>query len=622
MIMKIKKYILGLSVAVLGVLSSCNTDVEGPLYQGTSEHVSFDAASLSVSVSSDESSVTIPVVINRGILKEASTYTFTAVASEDGIFSNDAVEGRISFAEGQNTVIVNVVASNLEKEQTYVYTLTLSDEAKATADVVTGVVQNTECVITVKREGDWTAWEEWNSAKTADYYYSGSFFDGDDPNLNFTYRQSELDENRYQFRLEHWGNDTEFIMDYDKNTGRITCAPQYSGYTYTGYGAVMVTDLATMKGILGIAASAEDYGSFDEEQGIITIPLVYYIPDFNNYIFGYDPEYVYIDGYTRADLSSSLTYAGILINPQGEVLALGKLKLGADVQKALALVVSADDDADAVADALAAGELEGISVKDGDIQVPIGEDLSGDLQLVVAVVNDDAVASYASVFFEYYAGGASPWKSLGKGLYTEGLVSDAFGLDALTYEVEIKENTENPGLYRLIDPYGSAWEYASYNNATPCEYLEVNATDPTAVYILPQMIGVNLDGANLGLASMGGYYLSSGEATIEDLKTYGMMGTNDNGVITFPTFTSGDDPEAEDFYTYQGILYYGENSYDGINNMKIVLPEAVTASLRARVKATKFANNMRCFRARLNEIKSTKTKHINKLSFIKAKFRK
>lgn len=620
--MKIKKYILGLFVTVIGIFSSCNTDVEGPLYNGTLEHVSFDASALNVSVSSDESSVSIPVVINRGVLQNASTFSFTAEASEDGIFSNDAVDGRISFAEGQNTVVINVTAQNLEKEQTYVYTLTLSDEAKATADVVTGVKQNTTCVIKVMREGNWTAWDKWNSTGTADYYYSGSFFSGDDPNLNFTYRKNELDENRYQFKLEHWGNDVELILDYNKSTGRVTCAPQYAGYTYSAYGPVTVTDLANMKEIKGFPVEAEDYGSFDEEQGIITIPLAYYLPDFNNYIFGYDPEYIYIDGYTRADLSSSVSYAGVLIDPQGSIFALGKLKLGADVEKALAIVVSADDDASAVADALAAGELEGVSVKDGDIQVPIAEDLSGDLQLVVAVINNDEVASFASVLFEYYRGGSSPWQSLGMGLYTEGVVSDGFGLDALTYEVEIKENTEHPGLYRLMNPYGSAWGYASENKTTPCEYIEVNATDPSAVYILPQMIGVNLDGKDLGFATMGGYYLSSGQATVEELKTYDLLGTNDNGFITFPTFTSGDDSEAEDFYTYQGIFYYGDDAYDGINGMQIVLPEAVNGSIRARVKATRFANSMRRFRARLGKARNVRTKHVNRISLAKVKFRR
>jgi hypothetical protein len=131
--MKINKYILGLAVAVLGGLSSCNTDAEGTLYNSDLEHVSFDGASTSVSLSVDESSTTIPVTINRGVVDNASTITFKAVASKEGIFSNDA-NGTVTFAPGQNTATFNVKAANLEKDQSYTYTLSLSDAAIATAD--------------------------------------------------------------------------------------------------------------------------------------------------------------------------------------------------------------------------------------------------------------------------------------------------------------------------------------------------------------------------------------------------------------------------------------------------------------------------------------------------------
>ena len=66
--MKINKYILGLAVAVMGGFSSCNTDVEGSIYNSDLEHVSFDGGSTSVSVSVDETTATIPVTINRGVV--------------------------------------------------------------------------------------------------------------------------------------------------------------------------------------------------------------------------------------------------------------------------------------------------------------------------------------------------------------------------------------------------------------------------------------------------------------------------------------------------------------------------------------------------------------------------
>jgi hypothetical protein len=73
-----------------------------------------------------------------------------------------------------------------------------------------------------------------------------------------------------------------------------------------------------------------------------------------------------------------------------------------------AIVMSQDDDADAVADALASGELEGIDVEAGRIEIPIAEGLEGKLQMIVVVIADGAAQSVATANFEYYGGG-NPW---------------------------------------------------------------------------------------------------------------------------------------------------------------------------------------------------------------------
>lgn len=602
--MRIKRYILGLAAGALGIFSACNTDVEGPLYNGTFEHVSFDGTSMNVSVGSDETEVTIPVTINRGVLKNASTITFTTEASEEGIFSNDA-NGVITFAEGQNTATVNVTAKNLEKEQTYIYKLILSDEAVATADTITGVDQNIEYVIKVTREGDWTAWQKWNSTGTADFMYSGSLFSGDDPNLNFTYRQSALDSNRYQFRLEHWGYDVELILDYDKTTGIVSCAPQYSGYT-ASYGDVMVSDL----GHYMESEDPEDYGTFDEEQGIISIPLIYYV---DAGYYGYDMEYIYIDGYARADLSSALTYSGILIDPQGNVFAMGNLKLGADVEKAVALVVPADADASAVADALAAGEVEGTNVAEGNIQVPIEEGLSGKLQIVVAVINGDAVGSFASVIFEYYAAGGNPWKSIGTGIYTDDFVVPFFGYedeetgdfvayDPYSYQVEVEENTETPGLLRIKNAYAPVAE--AFGEEGGEKDLVIHAENPDAVYFLTQPIGIDFGYGEFSIASYGGddieYFADKYGATAEQvIEAYPEdFGTLKDGVITLANIPRTDaegnpklDGEGNPI-CFQGFIYDDEGGYYAATNcaFKLVLPSA-SADVREKAKRLAAARN-------------------------------
>lgn len=600
--MKINKYLLGLAAIVLGGFSSCNTDVDGTIYNSNLEHVSFDIASTSVSVSVDETSATIPVTINRGVVANASTITFTAEASEDGIFSNDA-NGAVSFAPGQSTATFNVTAANLEKEQSYTYVLTLSDAAIATADTITNVKQNKTFTIKVTRAGDWTDWANWNSKGTATFTYV-NFWGGDDPGLPFKYCQSITNENQYKFKLSNWGYGVDLILDYDKTTGIVSCAPQFTGYTHATYGDVYVADLVAYCEMRGWGVDPDDYGKFDEEQGIITIPLAYYVDAGS---FGYDPEFVYIDGYVRADYSATLAYAGILTDPSNAVFVLGDLvATGSDAKNAKniqAVVVSQDVDAEAVADAILAGELETEKVELGRIQVAIPEDLSGKLQLVVAFIDKDAdgkdeIKNVLASKFEYFSG-ANPWTSLGTGYFVDDFVLSLFTYEPDAYECEIQESTTEPGLYRMVKMYANL--AADFGQEDGNADVEVNATNPSAVYILTQSIGFDAGYGDMSISTVGGddieYFSAKYGATAEAvIDAYPEdFGTLSSGVITFPVF----EREKSDGSTanYQGYIYDGDGGYyAGINGaFKIVLPTAA-AAVKARAasmaRATNFANRL------------------------------
>lgn len=152
--MKINKIILGLAVAMMGVLTSCETDVEGVTYSPMGQNVSFEVEKPST-ITTSETSITIPVRIIRSIKGGAYTANFTASASEEGIFSNDA-NGSVSFADGQGVAVINVKADNLAKGVDYTYTLTLSDTEKAAADTITKT-QNLSTVITIHSDYNWVA---------------------------------------------------------------------------------------------------------------------------------------------------------------------------------------------------------------------------------------------------------------------------------------------------------------------------------------------------------------------------------------------------------------------------------------------------------------------------------
>ena len=626
--MKLNKYLLGLAVVAMGGLTACNTDVEGEFYPYSTDYAQFDAASHSVSLSNTEDHVTIPINITRANTSGALTVNFTAAASHEGIFSNDA-NGMVTFAPGQGTATFNVTAQNVEKEVPYQYALSLAGDPVGvltmvqngdTIDYEPGQLLKT--VIKVQREGDWTPWAPWNSEGTGDYTYSGNYFDpGDDPDLPFSYRQSLGNPNLYKLRIEHWGYDVTLILDYDKSTGRVTIPPTFTGATDGTYGDVYITDAANYVTMQGGTPKDTDYGTFDEELGVITLQLYYYV---SAGYFGNTPEYFYLDGFVRTDYSMELTYEGYLTDKDGNVFAQGNLTLSDDIEKAIAIVAPKDADPEAVADGIAAGDYEGVEVESGMIRVPIGEDLTGELQLIVAIIEDGEVKNVESVNFEYYgAGDANPWKKLGIGYYTDDYVVPMFTDENRnpyppeTVEVEIEENSTTPGLYRVKKAYADI--AASFGAEGGEEDLIIHAENPNAVYFLTSPLGFDVGYGPFAIISYGGddieYFNSKGYSNDVIIENFPEdFGKLENGVITLPLIQAqnqdGSPKTYEDGspYLFSGYTYMGQSGYYAGKNgaFKLVLPSAA-ASVKAKAKAqaAKCAKNH--FKATLAKKNAAKT---------------
>lgn len=139
------------------------------------------------------------------------------------------------------------------------------------------------------------------------------------------------------------------------------------------------------------------------------------------------------------------------------------------------------------------------------------------------------------------------WQSMGEGTYVDAMFFTFGEGEPLSWQVEIEENTETSGIYRL-SPYAKKNPVGDklVNGATNSVELIINATDPNQVYI-------------------------QGEFTIYGIKframnTYGGMngntfGTLKDGIITFPD---------KAFAYYNSGWYYVSSS--GSPNMQISLP--------------------------------------------------
>ena len=283
---------------------------------------------------------------------------------------------------------------------------------------------------------------------------------------------------------------------------------------------------------------------------------------------------ILLPGYVKADYSAEVQYAGIYTAADESVYAVANLTLGADATDVKAIVMPQEADAAAVADAIAAGELEAVEVAAGRIEIPFdAEELATDkFQIIAVVLADSAVKTIATSTFEYYGGGANPWKSIGVGYFTDDIIAPLVKVAPPTYEVEIYENEKAPGLYRVMNPYSnSVYPLAEDDAAPEGLYLEVNAMDANAVYVQYQTLGFDWGVGEFGFATVAADLLLTQGIPIETIKEKGYGGTLADGVIKFPLLSNSSGAKFQGYVYGAGELF----NYAGMNGkFEITLPSA------------------------------------------------
>lgn len=581
--MKILSRILSIALLLpaLSVFVSCSEEQDGyvPAPQEKGAQVYFNSDNASSFTVTDVQN-TFELSLGRVDTTETASYDLKAVADEATLPLFN-IPAAVAFEKGEAfaKVACSANTADMEYDKTYTVKVCVANAQDATLYGMDTLTISVTCP---------APWKSLGKAKFAE-----NFLDGSGTYYDVEIQQNELAPNTFrlvepyaeilgdiavdkylEFSILPEGYDfdgmildAEYVVFKDYNTGQWNSNYAEDIYALHPYRFGRTPDKWTYNVVL-------EY----QENGLpgeVSLAPLYYLFNEGG---GWDKTTantisILFPGYVKADYSASVDFAGIFTAKDGAVYATGNLALGADASDVKAIVMPADVDAAAVADAIAAGELEAVDVEAGRIEVPFNaEELGGNnFQIIVVVLADGAVKSVASTSFEYFGGGANPWESLGTGFYTDDVLVPLFyeGGTPVTYEVEILEHTENPGLYRIMNPYAKSVHPLGDDDYAPEGlYIEVNATDAEGVYIQQQSLGMDWGYGEMQLVTNGARYLASNP--FETVKGAGYLGKVAEGVIAFPTFTQSNGT------TYQAILYMGESGYlAGMNSkMEITLPGA------------------------------------------------
>lgn len=163
-----------------------------------------------------------------------------------------------------------------------------------------------------------------------------------------------------------------------------------------------------------------------------------------------------------------------------------------------------------------------------------------DKETIVVVALDDAGDMVGYDLFSYYYIDENPdnWTDCGMAKFTDGMLQDFISnIPSQTTECMLQQSKNNPGRYRLVNPYSGLKEYAALNKGHEGHnhYITINAEDPEIIYFEESLIGMESARYGLMRISSATYYYTHGGATLEECKEMEYGALIEDGVMTFPT---------------------------------------------------------------------------------------
>lgn len=149
----------------------------------------------------------------------------------------------------------------------------------------------------------------------------------------------------------------------------------------------------------------------------------------------------------------------------------------------------------------------------------------------VGVNSEGKVTCGDVAYFDVIAPQKDKWRNIGTGKLTDDLVSGHYkNLTSQTMDVQVEENIEKPGYYRLVDPYAKYEGYENDHENDHTHYIYINAMLKNQVYVEESPIGLDYGYGTMRISSLAYNAISNNQTPPSTY--YGKM-TADNK-ISFP----------------------------------------------------------------------------------------
>ena len=447
-----------------------------------------------------------------------------------------------------------------------------------------------------------TSWGEWQLAGTGTFTlddgletfldlteWTGSFAD-----INVYSRTANENKEQIQYKFEKIYNDVDIVIDYDASTSLCKVMPQPTNIEAFGM-PLEVADFGSIFELYGeewlgmtpeeVQEIANDYASYN-----------YFIPELGKF-------YLYL-GYLTEGIDDVLAITDCVFQLDGEYAMNVDVKADAFYKDAndMKCTIKFPDSVNECRygcfegiltqekiDAVLSGE-SGVKTIDKPGTVALEAPEGPGMYTIVAITfsSNGAPIEWSYAEYTYTPSSSEGWTSMGKGTFKTDMFESLFEINIPAYQVEVERNIENPGLYRIVNPYGENCPYPELSlRAEGFDiYLVLDATNPERVFFKPTNLGIDT-GGGWWIACNNGYFIETFEGRKPGAGTFGKLA---DGVITFPAKSVVVTcKEMNIFGGEDGNWYYG----NGSGTLSLNLPdESAVESVMPDQKDSKEYFNM------------------------------